>query len=667
MPVISVGAGLTRPRARRLEAPSIAEALSQLPGALEEWWSPHLWHGDKRTTSGWSSSWGVAIDIDPTAPKNSAGSPDALTAKLSELPGSFAHPTPHGARVVFQYGSCCTDGAAQKRAARGAAQLVSAALVKAGLADHFKVDEPVVEDLARLFYTPRATVKGEQRTGDLIELRARPWSIDELAPGIGEAFARWNADHPLSFDSRQCPVCGHNGCFGPLPEARDRWFCWSTSHVDGVGIRAPNGYHGDALDLEAHRRGMRPVEVLRMDGYLAPRVVAPVPVVPLDQMRRGWRSNSPLTVADLVRNDERGVVGGRLEYNQMTGRHEIGRRAISDEDITRIRCNIELRFAGGISKQGEELGMKQSSADVRAGVEMVARENAYHPVAEYLNSLRWDGVERLDAVPEDLLGAERSAINSILFRRFAISAAARALEPGCKVDTVLILVGDQGKGKSSFLGILGGDWFVDTAVDIHDKDSLQVLRTAWIYEWSELEMLRRARDVSAAKAFLSSRVDTYRRSYGHYVEDVPRGCVIAGSTNQDEFLTDDTGNRRFWPLRIGEIDREAAREMRDQLWAEAVHRYRAGEQWWLTDDESALLDGVHADHVERDIWDERIWEWAEKQVVPFRAVDALEHAIQKAVGTWTDADKKRVARSLKRGGWKRETDKPRSGPRRWFR
>lgn len=405
-------------------------------------------------------------------------------------------------------------------------------------------------------------------------------------------------------------------------------------------------------------------------------------VLPLQP--RPLRSGSYLTALTIVEENRLNILGDRqLRMNEMTGRVEFGRDIYADEHTSFIRGEIERHFSAGEDDLGPK-GLKLSIADVDAACRQVAAANAYHPVRIYLASLKWDGVERISASCEDLLGAGRTPLNQALMRRFFVSAVARVFDPGCKVDTMLILVGPQGKLKSTFFRTLASRrWFIDTPIDISKKDAFQQLRVAWIIEWAELEALFRARDATAVKAFISSPVDTYRASHERNVMSVERSSVFVGSTNNDEFLTDETGNRRFWPMRNGEINIPLTLEQRDQLWAEAVAIYQAARtcalcqshpdqrcgvhRWWLTQEEEALLVSVHGEHRVRDAWEDCVLGWVGSYMVPFTTADVLTKALEKPKGQWTRADEMRVSKILKAAGWERKTDPGETTTKKWRR
>ena len=233
------------------------------------------------------------------------------------------------------------------------------------------------------------------------------------------------------------------------------------------------------------------------------------------------------------------------------------------------QCSILVRAEGNLS----------------AGVEMAAMRSRYHPVVDYLRAQRWDGVRRLPHWLVDCCGVEDSTYTRMAGTFFLRAMVARVLMPGAQVDHMLVLEGGQGKGKSSALRILGGAWFSDTQLKLGDKDALLGLQNVWLYEVSELDAFSRA-DVTAVKAFLTTLNDHIRPVYERRVTRRPRQVVMAGSTNQSRYLRDLTGNRRFWPVLVGDVvDTVKLAEWRDQLFAEALHDVEAGERWWPTRDE----------------------------------------------------------------------------------
>ncbi len=169
-----------------------------------------------------------------------------------------------------------------------------------------------------------------------------------------------------------------------------------------------------------------------------------------------------------------------------------------------------------------------------------------------------------------------------------VSAVARALKPGCKVDTMLVLEGAQGALKSSSISALfGEEYFGDDLPPLHTADASQYLRGKWCVEKAELSQLRKT-DWEVTKAFMSRRVEDYRKPYGREFNREPRRCVFVGTTNSDAYLADPTGARRFWPCKCGVISLKAIIRDRDQFWAEAVHLFKKGEQWWLNKEEEKM-------------------------------------------------------------------------------
>jgi len=682
---------------------ALADLLNGLPADNERWWSGHLWRENKRSANRWLATSALVLDLDYEAP----GDPfpeqrDALVelATSGRLPGSVFHLTPHGARVALLLDAPISVKHMSLAAAWAAEKLVARAILGSGYA----VDSVCGKDLARLYFAPRAYAKGVQRDAKVIVMREQVYTLDEMAdvvlpsdpkpdpppppraaPRIAlvrtfeAAAAAWTAAHPREYPTRPstCPACGHNDCWHALPESPRAWFCFSSGHLDSVGQRRDNGYCGDALDLEAHERHCKPVDVLRSDGYLPgagqrvtpPRGSQEQPVASLEPepdvqtASHTLRSGSISSVIKIITENMREVLEGRrLVRDEMSGLIYLGKNPIRDSDVTGIRARIEDLFTGGCDKGGFSIGMKFTQSDVHAAVERVADIHPWHPVREYLTGLAWDGVERLDHVAEDILSADGTTLNRAMMRKFFISAVARALSPGCKVDTVPILVGKQGSFKSTFFETISSPWFDNTAINIDDKDAYQVMRGCWILEWAELESLLRARDQAAVKSFLSGQKDSYRPSYGRHPIVVLRSGIIVGSTNNEQFLNDETGSRRFWPIRVGQIQIDLAASQRDQLWAEAVHRYRAGEQWHMTPQESATLSSTHENHRVVDAWEDQILEWVEQQSIPPTTGDILAGALSKPIGMWNRADEMRVSFIMKSAGYVRKT----SGKRRFW-
>jgi predicted P-loop ATPase len=330
---------------------------------------------------------------------------------------------------------------------------------------------------------------------------------------------------------------------------------------------------------------------------------------------------------------------------------------------------------------------------VSRSVGAVAREIRIHPVRDYLSGLVWDNIPRLEQWAITYLGAADTPLNRAFGSLWMISAVARIMQPGCKVDHMLILEGPQGAKKSSALKVLAGEeWFTDELAEIGSKDAAQQMRGVWVIEIAELDAISRA-EVSRIKAFLTRTVDRYRPPYERYVIDVRRQCVFAGSVNPDTYLRDETGNRRFWPVRCGSIDLDALRRDRDQLWAEAGARYRAGAIWWLEDRELiAAAQNEQEQRYHADAWDARIdrWlaferrrvnqgypgydDWRDEEVeraTPLADVsvgEILEHAIGIEPARWSRTDQMRVTAYLKARGWQRyqaRLDTRANGVREW--
>lgn len=230
------------------------------------------------------------------------------------------------------------------------------------------------------------------------------------------------------------------------------------------------------------------------------------------------------------------------------------------------------------------------------------------------------------------------------------SRVARIYRPGAKADCCLILEGPQGIKKSTALRTLAGEYFTDELADLGSKDAALQIRGVWIVEISELDSLARS-EIASIKAFMSRTADRFRPPFGKRVIECPRQCVFAGTVNHTEYLRDETGARRFWPVLCGAIDIEALARDRDQLWAEAKSRYSSGEKWWL--DTSALVEIAAEEQAARyqgDPWEEVVAPWLEART-SVSISEVLDKCVCKPQAQWTQADKNRVGRCLRALGF----------------
>lgn len=309
-----------------------------------------------------------------------------------------------------------------------------------------------------------------------------------------------------------------------------------------------------------------------------------------------------------------------LAWNEMALMPELDGAPAGDARMGLVREAIERQY--GFSPGADLLAQ---------AVVTVSSASSYHPVRRYLRGLVWDGQHRLTTYARDLLGATTD-IECQMVRAWFVSAVARVLSPGCKVDTVLVLVGPQGARKSTFFGALAGsEWFSDSHVDMGSKDVYLQLGGKWVIEWGEVERIIGRRGTDEVKSFISSRADTFRAPYARAAQTVPRTCVLVGTTNEDSILHDATGSRRFWcvRVRVPRIDSARIVAERDQLWAEAVEGFGLGEQWWLDEDSS----GAHEQNAEQfrvaDPWEPAIAQWI---AINHAATYTTAHLLQQALG-----------------------------------
>jgi len=266
----------------------------------------------------------------------------------------------------------------------------------------------------------------------------------------------------------------------------------------------------------------------------------------------------------------------------------------------------------------EELLEFRNSNIVQDALRNHALANSFNPVSEYLLGLAWDGVPRLDKLYVDYLGAEDCPYVRAVTRKGLVAAVARIMDPGCKFDTMTVLSGRQGIGKSTLLAILGGRWFSDSLRTFEGKEAAELLQGLWILEIAELAAYGKS-DIRTIKQFLSKTVDHYRAAYGRNTEEHKRKCVFFGTTNEPDYLNDPTGSRRFWPVEA-EAQKPTKSVMQDlagernQIWAEAVRCWQQGEPLILTPGLEAEAERRRSAHSDRDTLQGPIEEFLAKPV-----------------------------------------------------
>lgn len=323
-------------------------------------------------------------------------------------------------------------------------------------------------------------------------------------------------------------------------------------------------------------------------------------------------------------------------------------REIKDSDITKL--------VSYFNRIGFPDATKTVAADV---VEAVSEASTYHPVRNYLNQLpQWDGVPRANSWLLDYCAVTPRDDDEARYvqeagKRWLISAVARAMKPGCKADGVLILEGRQGAMKSTTLRTLaGGEWFGDSLPSMHTKDASDYLRGKWIIEMAELSNINKA-EVEVVKAFIAREEERFRPAYARNEITYARQCVFAGSTNKSDYLRDETGNRRFWPVKVGtSCDVRSLARDRDQIWAEVVNMFRAGEIWWFDGMVAKVAEKQQAERVSQDAWEAEVLNYLIGKVeVSCTAIakNALDIEVSKIDRLVTN----RISAILTSNGWSR--------------
>lgn len=421
-------------------------------------------------------------------------------------------------------------------------------------------------------------------------------------------------------------------------------------------------------------------------------VVSNLPFAKTSPTRISSAAQSKLSVADLLDDDKRimktksgpqanlanamEVIRYSLEWDAVLAYNELSEEIVllkpipgtrTPKSTFKSRALVDDDFAHAVAwfnRHGFPYIGKQIVIDA---MEAVAKETVISPVRHYLEnvekSIGWDPTtheSRLQALFHDYFGAEEKSgvpgadpkYLAAIGVKFMVSAVARALRPGCKVDTMLVLEGPQGAGKSSAARVLAGpDYFSDNLPEMGTKDASEHVRGMWIIEVGELSALQKSL-VESIKAFVSRQDEKFRPAYARKKVTYPRRCVFIGTTNQDAYLRDETGNRRFWPVKVGTIELTALKRDRDLLWAEAVYWYRQGKEWHLSPEEETLASEAQADRVSTDVWQDELSKSLEKKTETCIAEAASLLGLTR--DKISRADQNRITACLKGLGYERD-------------
>lgn len=305
-------------------------------------------------------------------------------------------------------------------------------------------------------------------------------------------------------------------------------------------------------------------------------------ITKLEVDKKGMYKASNKNIVTILENDIN--LKGKIAYNLFSNRTmvkgDLPWRSVSDKvrgdiwqdsDDANLRVYIDITY--GIV----------APYKINDGLAIIEKKNKYHPIIDYLNSNTWDKVSRVDTLMIDYLGAEDCEYTRSITRKMLVAAVSRVFNPGIKFDYMLVLVGRQGIGKSYIINLLGREWYSDSLNTVYGKEAYEQLQNAWILEMAELSATKKA-DAEAIKHFISKTEDSYRQAYGRRVDTFKRQCVFFGTTNENEFLKDRTGNRRYWPLMVGvnkplkNLFKDLNKNEINQIWAEALYLYKCGEK-----------------------------------------------------------------------------------------
>lgn len=294
---------------------------------------------------------------------------------------------------------------------------------------------------------------------------------------------------------------------------------------------------------------------------------------------------------------------------------------------------------------------RMPTAMVHDAAVILAKRHTRNEPRDWMDGLDWDGEERIEHFLEDAFGADGNEYTRAASRNFWVALVARVYRPGCRMRNVLVLESPQDLGKSTALSIIGGHWYSEASESVTNKDFFMTLQGKLLVEIAELDSFSRA-EVTRIKQVISSPTDRFRPPYGRAPADFPRTCIFVGTTNEGEYLRDATGGTRFWPVKCGELRLDVIRDLRDQLFAEAVSRFKAGAKWWEMPRGST--EAEQEARRQADAWEDVIGDWLQRNLYTEVTVQqVMQHALDLKVEKQDKATQMRVASCLRVLGWAR--------------
>jgi predicted P-loop ATPase len=339
-------------------------------------------------------------------------------------------------------------------------------------------------------------------------------------------------------------------------------------------------------------------------------------------------------------------LGDRVSFDDLKG------QIVLDGEILPVDDGVKFWFL-------TKFKLRASKQDIKDGLIWAAKRNAFNPIKRYLeNCVKIAKPCDIDDIATRYFGRSEPIYNRMV-KMWVISAIARALDPGCQVDHTLILQSPQGKYKSTWFKVLGGEWFSDSLKDIDNKDSLLMLHSNWILEFSELDRVTSRKQAGTIKHFLTQRTDHFRKPYGYEIEENSRRAVFCGTVNPSRFLVDDE-NRRFWIIPVSdaikEIDIPLVQQERDGIWAAAYLAYKKGERWWPDETDRATIALLNRDFKEVDEWEKPIEDYIE-ELDYVSTYQLLTHCLGFEDKEIKRSDSMRAAKILDELGWNKESRK----------